>query len=359
VATRTRLYKEYLDEGPMERRDIDIPPWKIRRGSISLEIPHPLVAAPMAGGLDPPYRMILHERGCPLSFTEMVSSRAIHHRTDRTLRLFDWVPRMGFSGAQIFGSEPELLGRAASEMERTGHHVIDLNVGCPKRKVTRLGAGAAMLKDPGNLYRSVEAMMDSVSVPVGVKMRSGINSVDEDSLRVISKDLEGLGISYISFHPRTVQQQYSGKADRELVSHITGWVGIPVIASGDVRGPDDVADYLSRGATGVMVARSILGDPGWIERTLQGLDGGEWVKRYPSTPDAVDEHLGIAREHLELAVEWYGRERGTIEFRPHLSWYIKNFKGRAPFRDRLFTTGTPEGLLVLMDEMLASWKGSF
>ncbi|MGA1849095.1 MAG: tRNA dihydrouridine synthase [Thermoplasmatota archaeon] len=342
----------------MEPPDVELSPWRIRRNGISLEIPHSLIAAPVAGGLDPPYRMLLHEMGCPLSFTEMVSARAVHHGTERTLRLFEWVPLSGFSGAQIFGADPALLGKAASEMQGRGHHIIDLNLGCPKRKVTKLGAGAAMLKDPANLYRSVRSILDSVSVPVGVKMRSGSNSVDESLLKTISKDLEGLGISYITLHPRTVEQQYSGKADRRLVSRFAEWVDIPVIASGDVKGPVDVNDYLHRGAAGVMVARGILGDPGWMKRCLESLEGGEWNKRYPSTPDAVREHLKTARKHLELAVGWYGRERGTIEFRPHLSWYIKNFKGRAPFRDRLFTAVSPGELLDLMDEMEASWIGS-
>jgi len=342
----------------MSGTEVDLSPWKIRRGPTSLDIAIPLLAAPMAGGLDPPFRMILHDHSCPLSFTEMVSARAVRQGTEKTLWLFEWVPEKGLSGAQIFGSDPELLGKGASQMEARGHHVVDLNLGCPKRKVTRLGAGAAMLKDPENLMNCIRRILDSVSVPVGVKMRSGIARVDRAFLRTLVRELEGLGISYIALHPRTQQQQYSGRADRELISLLSAWVDIPVLASGDVKGPEDVTDYLHRGATAVMAARGMLGDPTWIKRCLNGLKGDEWVRRYPSTREAVEAHMGIARIHLDKAIRWYGEEKGTIEFRPHLSWYVKNFKGRAPFRDRLFTTRNSQELLELIDEMEASWKDS-
>ena len=206
--------------------------------------------------LHTPYRIVLHEVGCQLSFTEMVSARALFEGAERTKKFYTWIPEKGHSGAQIFGSDPEYLSFAAKEMENTGHHLIDLNAGCPKRKVTRTGAGSAMLKDPDNLLSCAGSILDATKVPVGIKMRMGYRHYEEDVLRSTVKDLEGAGLSWLSMHPRTAFQQYTGTADRDLINRMRGWIDIPLIASGDVRSPVDVTDYLERGATAVMVVPS-------------------------------------------------------------------------------------------------------
>ncbi|MGA1873240.1 MAG: tRNA dihydrouridine synthase [Thermoplasmatota archaeon] len=335
----------------------DLGPWKIRRDSTSVEIVQRIIAAPMAGGLDPPYRMVLHRLGCPLSFTEMISARAVYENTRRTASLFSWIPGEGLSGAQIFGADPKYLSHAALEMERTGHHVIDLNAGCPKRKVYRTGAGSAMLKDPENLVSCASSILDAVKIPFGIKMRMGFHHPEEGTLRKLVRDLQSIGASYIAMHPRTMTQQYSGKADRKLIERMSGWIDIPLIATGDVRAPSDVIDYLDRGATAVMVARGLLGDPTWIPRAIASLEGGPWHGRYPGKMEDVRYHLSLLREHLKNAVEWYGEERGMIELRPHLSWYLKRFDGRREFRDRLFSLTTGDGALRFIDEVEKGWVG--
>jgi tRNA-dihydrouridine synthase B len=331
--------------------------WKIKRNGISIGFDHPIVAAPMAGGVDTPYRMVLHNLGCQLSFTEMVSARALFEGAERTRKFYKWIPERGYSGAQIFGTDPEYLSFAAREMEITGHHLIDLNVGCPKRKVTRTGAGSAMLKDPENLLKCVCSITDATKVPVGVKMRMGYHHLEEAGLKIIVKDMEGAGISWIAIHPRTAFQQYSGTADRNLVSKMSDWIDLPLIASGDVRSPDDIIDYLERGATAVMVARGHLGDPTWINRASDNLRGKEWIERYPQTAEQVILHIGHLREHLNNSVEWYGEERGCIEFRPHFSWYLKRFKGRREYRDRMYSIKTRSGALAMIDEIEEDWSG--
>ncbi|MGA1794156.1 MAG: tRNA dihydrouridine synthase [Thermoplasmatota archaeon] len=336
----------------------DTGPWSIKRGSITIKVDHPVIAAPMAGGLDPPYRMVLHELGCPLSFTEMISARAVYENAKRTKKLFSWIPDRGLSGAQIFGAVPEYLTFAASEMEREGYDLIDLNAGCPKRKVYRTGAGSAMLKDPANLVKCAGSILDAVKVPVGVKMRMGFHHLEEEILNTLVKDLESIGISYIAMHPRTMVQQYSGKADRELISGMSSWIDVPLIASGDVRSPSDVIDYLEKGATAVMVARGLLGDPTWLGRCNTALEGGPWQERYPASGEQVRDHLKLLREHLDNSVAWYGEERGIIEFRPHLGWYLKRFKGRREFRDRMYSILTKAETLELISEVERRWSGS-
>lgn len=337
--------------------NLDMGPWKIKRDGIELEFDDPIVAAPMAGGLDTPYRMILHDIGCQLSFTEMVSARALFEGVERTKKFYRWIPEKGHSGSQIFGSDAEYLSFAAKEMENAGHHLIDLNVGCPKRKVTRTGAGSAMLKDPDNLLACVGSILDTTKAPIGVKMRMGYNRFEEDALRKILIDLQGIGISWITMHPRTAFQQYSGSADRSVIDKMSKWVDIPLIASGDVRSPEDVIDYLDRGATAVMVARGHLGDPTWIRRVSASLKGEEWIERYPITSEQIKQHLAFLREHMNNSLEWYGEERGCIEFRPHFSWYLKSFKRRREYRNRMYSIKTRATIRELIDEIEDLWIG--
>jgi nifR3 family TIM-barrel protein len=339
--------------------NLDDGSWNITRNDISLEFDHPIIAAPMAGGVDTPYRMILHEADCQLSFTEMVSARALFEGVERTRKFYTWIPKKGYSGAQIFGNDPEYLSFAAKEMENVGHHLVDLNVGCPKRKITRTGAGSAMLKVPDNLLSCVGSILDATSVPVGVKMRMGYHHFEEILLKNIVKDLQGTGLSWITMHGRTAFQQYSGTADRELITKMTSWIDMPLIASGDVRTPEDVLDYLKRGATAVMVARGHLGDPTWIKRVSDHLRGQEWIEGYPKTVDQVKQHIGYLKDHLNNSVDWYGEERGCIEFRPHFSWYLKRFKDRREYRDRMYSIKTRSDALVMIDEIEEGWLGQY
>ncbi len=311
----------------------------------------------MAGGLDTPYRMLLHRMGCQLSFTEMISARALFEGIERTKKFYSWVPLKGYSGAQIFGHDAEYLSFAAKEMEEAGHQILDLNVGCPKRKVTRTGSGSAMLKDPENLIHCINTILDSTNLPVGVKMRMGYHHLEEKDLKKLIKDLQGTGLSWITMHSRTAFQQYSGTADRDLFSRMVSWGDIPVIASGDVRSPDDVKDYLKRGATAVMVARGHLGDPTWIDRAIASISGEEWTERYPQTEDQIKLQLTLLREHLDYSLKWYGEERGCIEFRSHFSWYLKRFKDRREYRNRLYSIKTGKEAISMIEEIENVWLG--
>ncbi|MGA1866017.1 MAG: tRNA dihydrouridine synthase [Thermoplasmatota archaeon] len=342
----------------MSPPELYLGPWTIRRGATSLSVEHPIIAGPMAGCLDPPFRMVLHRSGCPLSFTEMISARAVFEGASRTRRLFSWVPDQGSSCAQIFGSDPVYLAHAASEMEKAGHHMIDLNAGCPKRKVCRTGAGSSMLKDPDNLLKCIGSILDAVNVPVGIKMRMGVHHLEEHSLKDLISNLQSIGLSYIAMHPRTMVQQYSGKAYRELIDRMSGWTGIPLIASGDVRSSGDVRDYLERGATSVMVARGHLGDPTWTARALNALRGGTPDERFPETRTQLLHHISLLKEHLSCSIEWYGEKRGTMEFRPHFGWYIKRFEGRREYRQRMYSLTGREETLRLVDEVANDWGSS-
>ncbi|MCK5772788.1 MAG: tRNA-dihydrouridine synthase family protein [Thermoplasmata archaeon] len=330
--------------------------FQIRRGENIIEVPGVVIAGPMAGVNDPPYRRILHSHGCPLSFTEMLSSRGLSEGNVKTEEFLDRGELPGLVGAQIFGSDPKYLTAAASEVEGRGYPIIDLNAGCPKKKVLAQGSGGGLLRDRENFLNCVSSILESVEVPVGVKTRIGFYDLDEGYMLDLLHDIQELGVSFISVHGRTVKEGFTGRANREIISKISRRLRVPLIASGDVYSPDDVADYLGRGATAVMAARCLMGDPTWIKRCVETLRSGVDWTRYPISPSQVEVHMGILRDHLSLALGHYEERRGCINIRAHMGWYLKPFKGRNLFHDRLYASITGESVLSLIDDMEKAWK---
>jgi len=328
-------------------------PLQIARGDRSILLRVPVGAAPMAGVVDPPYRALLHRHGCPLSFTEMLSSKGLVEAMERTLELIGQVPTSGHCGIQLFGSEPEVMGEAAARVSDLGFHAIDINAGCPKRKVHSQGSGGALMRTPSKLLSLVSAVLDSTSLPVGAKLRSGWQSYDRNRFLELIGDLSGSGLSWICVHPRTVAQGFSGRADLDVVSDAGGRSSVPVIASGDVRAPCDLAPYFRAGASGVLVGRALMGDPGWFRRLDRSLFGGR-----SDEGDIVDggflERAELAREHLALSVGHHGEEKGCREFRTHLSWYLKGVPGRADLNREVFSVSNVQDVdRVLMKALRA------
>ncbi len=323
----------------------------ISRGGKRIPLEFPIFPAPMAGALEPPYRMLLHDLGVELSFTEMVSARGVFEESKRTMEIAGWVPDKGHSGAQVFGNDEQYLSRAAEEMVRLGHQLIDLNAGCPKRKVMSQGSGGALLKDPDRMITLLSSILDSVEVPVGVKLRSGFNGFDGASFRKLILDLESIGLSYISIHGRTVTQGFRGSADREVIRIAASMVDIPIIASGDAKEISDVLDYFSKGASGVMIGRALMGNPSIIRRIITGEEGN-----YPKDPKDIEEVFSAAKQHLENSMRFFGEKRGCVKFRTHLGWYVHSFSGRRPHMDRIHHISDAKDFIGLMEEIEKEWK---
>ncbi len=338
----------------MAPADEVIAPLRISRNGKCIEIAVPIIAAPMAGAIDPPYRTLLHRYGCELSFTEMVNARGLCDGSARSLFYIERSPSTGHSGAQLFGSEGRYFSKAATFLETRGFDIIDLNAGCPKRKVLSNGSGGALLRDPGKLVRLLSSILDHVKVPVGVKLRSGYDSFDAPGFKALLRDIEGAGSSYVTVHPRTVSQGFRGSADRGVIALASETIDIPVIASGDVKGPGDVFDYLGKGASGVMVGRALLGDPTWFVRCRAAIDKGPHIS-FPSTPEDIISLMDITREHMDISISFHGEEKGVRYLRPHISWYIARYRGRSQFRDRLFSLSTREEVLTFLDEVQEAW----
>ncbi|MFW6181310.1 MAG: tRNA dihydrouridine synthase DusB [Spirochaetota bacterium] len=289
-----------------------------------------LFLAPLAGVGDAAFRMICMGRGAGLCFTEMVSAQGLVRGQDKTLALAALTPAERPAGIQLFGSDPAVMEEAAGRCASLEHDLLDINAGCPVRKVLRTGAGAGLLDDPGRLYRVVAACARASAVPVSVKMRLGLNE-ERIAAREAALAAQEAGASLITLHPRTAAAGYAGRARWEYIALVKEAVAVPVCGSGDVRCPADAVRMLREtGCDAVMIGRAAAGNPWIISDTLHALSG----RPVPPGP-GPGERIGQALEHLSLAVSLKGEPRGVRETRVHLHRYLRGLPGAARARDAL------------------------
>ena len=292
-----------------------------------LNIKNNVILAPMAGITDLPFRIIARSFGCGIAFTEMISAIGLIRNTKKTVRYIESGPSDRPLGIQIFGSDPEALAEAALIAERQGADLIDLNMGCPVKKVVKTGAGAALMKEPLQAGNVMREMRRATSLPLTVKIRSGWNTHQVNAVE-IGRIAEDSGFDAVTLHPRTADQGFSGRADWGLIGKLKAALRIHVIGNGDIRTPADAGAMLSEtGCDAVMVGRGALGNPWLIANIIRYLDGGEIL-----SPTLAEREKIIIR-HLELAVNFFGERVGIRGFRKHLLWYTKGLQGGARFRE--------------------------
>jgi nifR3 family TIM-barrel protein len=281
-------------------------------------IPTRVVLAPMAGVSVQAFRRQGRRFGAGLVCSEMVSCAGIEHRNERTLGYLRVASDEHPLAIQIFGSEPRVMGEAARLVEAAGADVVDINFGCPVRKVTKTGAGATLLDDPSRACRIVEAVAGAVSVPVSVKMRRGLRDGSRDCLEVGPLLVEA-GAASLTLHPRSAQQMYTGEADHALTAQLVERVSVPVVASGDIGSRARAQAVLATtGAAAVMVGRGAQGNP-WALREI--VDGGD---PEPSREEVVAELLLFVRE----TVRELGERRASGFLKKFYGWYLG--RGRFP-----------------------------
>lgn len=296
----------------------------------SIKVDPGLVLAPMAGVTDHPFRLLAKEQGCRLLVSEMISAKGLTHSNNRNRSLLYFTETEKPIGLQIFGSDPAILARAAVTIEERGADFIDLNLGCPTRKITRNAEGGALLRQPDLCSRIFKAVVDAVSCPVTVKLRKGW---DEHSFTLpeIALRAEEAGISALTVHGRTVEQGYSGSADWDAIKKVKKLVAIPVIGNGDVDSPQAAQRMFEYcGCDGIMVGRAARGNP-WIFRDILALLAGEPIPEKPS----LDDIIKMVIRHFKLLVELKGEAVATREMRRHGSWYIRGLPGSAAARQEL------------------------
>jgi len=292
-----------------------------------LSLKNDVLLAPMAGITDLPFRTIVREFGCGMAFTEMVSANGLVRGTGKTCRYLDSSPGDRPLGVQLFGSDPSTLAAAARIAAEEGADLIDMNMGCPVKKVIKTGSGAALMRDPEQAAAILRAMRRATNLPLTVKIRAGWRRRETNALD-IGRIAEECGVDAVILHPRTVDQGFGGVSDWGLIAALKEQLRIPVIGSGDVHGPEDAARmFRETGCDGVMVGRGALGNPWIIRNILAHLAGGA-----VSPPSLADREEAI-RHHLALAIDYYGEKVGTRDFRKHLLWYTKGLRGGAQFRE--------------------------
>ena len=296
----------------------------------NVEINSKLALAPMAGVCDMAFRAVCREFGAGLTFTEMVSAKALVYQDSKTRTLL----RIGADehpcGAQIFGSEAECMGRAAAlAQEISGTDIIDINMGCPVGKIVKSGDGSALMRTPEKAREIIEEVRKSVSCPVTVKIRKGW---DKGSVNAVefAQMAEAAGAAAVTVHGRTRMQMYSGVADWDIIREVKKAVKIPVIANGDVFTAEDAVRILKyTGADMVMVGRGAFGNP-WIFAEALALFENRAAPKRP----AVSERMDTAMRQFDLALTDKGEKIACLEARRHLAWYLKGIPHAGPFRIR-------------------------
>ncbi|MFW6381832.1 MAG: tRNA dihydrouridine synthase DusB, partial [Bacillota bacterium] len=282
------------------------------------ELTAPVVVAPMAGVTDYPYRQLLRKLGAELVYTEMVSSKGLVYGSPKTRKLMDFRRHGGLIGVQLFGSEPEVMGKAARIIEEDFRpDLIDINMGCPTAKVVKNGAGSALMKNPDRAQEVIGEVVEAVSIPVTVKLRAGWDKQHQNA-PLVARLAEDSGVRAVCVHGRTREQFYRGQADWNIITRVKQTVGLHVIGNGDVFSPEAAASMLGQtGCDLVMLARGIQGNPWLVPHCQHYLKTG----KMPPLPD-YQERLAMARDHLQRAVDYFGESVAIPRMRKHLSWYV-------------------------------------
>lgn len=304
--------------------------------------------APMEDVSDPPFRAVCKQQGADLMYTEFISSEGLIRdaiKSRQKLDIFDYERPIGI---QIFGGDEEAMGLAARIVDTTNPDIVDINFGCPVKKVVCKGAGAAVLKDIDLMVRLTKAVVNSTRLPVTVKTRLGWDN-NSKNIEEVALRLQDVGIQALSVHGRTRVQMYKGEADWTLIAKVkeNQRIQIPIFGNGDIDTPQKALEYKNRyGVDGVMIGRAAIGYP-WIFRE---------IKHYLATgtvlePPTIVERIDVCRKHLFGSVSWKGQKLGILEMRRHYASYLKGLSHVKEFRNRLVSTEDLSEIEAILQEI--------
>jgi nifR3 family TIM-barrel protein len=314
----------------------------------------PLLLAPMEDVSDPPFRAVCKDNGADLMYTEFISSEGLIRdaiKSRKKLDIFDYERPVGI---QIFGGDEDSLAMAAKIVDVTQPDLLDINFGCPVKKVALKGAGAGVLKDIDLMVRLTDAVVKSTSLPVTVKTRLGWDD-NTKNIEEVAERLQDVGIKALAIHGRTRSQMYKGEADWTLIEKVKNnpRINIPIFGNGDIDSPQKAKLYKERfGVDGIMIGRAAIGYP-WIFREIKHfVQTGEEL-----APPTLEERIAVCKKHLLKSVEWKGPKVGIFEMRRHYANYLRGLPNIKEFRGRLVTLMLQEEVIEVLDELYKYYDG--
>ena len=317
----------------------------------NLEVNNPLALGPMAGVTDWAFRNICAEMGANITVTEMVSSRALVYKDQKSAKLLR-KNEGSLCGAQIFGNDPEIMAQAAVlALEISGCDFIDINMGCPMPKIANSGDGCGLMRTPELAGNILAAVVKAVNVPVTVKCRLGW---DKGSINVLdfTKRMEDNGASLITVHGRTRAQLYSGTADWDYIAKVKQQLSVPVIANGDIIGGESALRCLKwTGADGLMIGRATFGDP-WIFAEVKAAMEGKPIPERPCLADRI----GVAVRQFELSEQDHGEHVACLEARKHFAWYLRGVSHSAYYKNQISSLNTMEDIYRVAKDVIRDLK---
>jgi tRNA-dihydrouridine synthase B len=325
----------------------------VKIGNISLP-GFPLLLAPMEDVSDPPFRAVCKDNGADLMYTEFISSEGLIRdaiKSRKKLDIFDYERPVGI---QIFGGDEESLSLAAKIVEVTNPDLLDINFGCPVKKVALRGAGAGVLKDVDLMVRLTSAVVKSTSLPVTVKTRLGWDDKTKN-IEEVAERLQDVGIKALAIHGRTRSQMYKGEADWTLIAKVkeNPRINIPIFGNGDIDSPEKAVEYKNRyGVDGIMIGRAAIGYP-WIFNEIK-----HFMQTGTHLPGpTVEERVNVARKHLIKSVDWKGPVVGINEMRRHYANYLKGLPNIKEYRNKLVTLTNVDEINEVLDEVTKVFAG--
>jgi tRNA-dihydrouridine synthase B len=320
----------------------------------NIELPDfPLLLAPMEDVSDPPFRRLCKQHGADLMFSEFISSEGLIRdaiKSRQKLDIFDYERPVGI---QIFGGDEEAMAMSAKIVDAVNPDLIDINFGCPVKKVVCKGAGAAVLKDVDLMIRLTKAVIRSTNLPVTVKTRLGW---DHDMINIdeVAERLQDIGVQALSIHGRTRAQLYKGEADWSHIARVKNnpRITMPIFGNGDVDSAEKAVEYKNKyGVDGIMIGRAAIGYPWIFEEVKHYIKTGQNLSK-PSVSDRVE----AARNHLMWSMEWKGERLGIVEMRRHYTNYFKGIANFKEFRTKLVTLDFPDDLFRTLDKIIETYS---